>query len=54
MAVELFFANAGHYLKMDNLLEANRIYDEFAQRYQMGFAIDINKSQVYIIRIILL
>jgi hypothetical protein len=33
LAVEMFFANAGHYLKLDNLTEANRIYEEFATRY---------------------
>ena len=33
LAVDLFFANAGNYLKLDNLIEANRIYENFATRY---------------------
>jgi tetratricopeptide (TPR) repeat protein len=33
LAVDLYFDNAGHYLKLENLTEANRIYEEFAQRY---------------------
>ena len=33
LAVDLFFANAGHFLKLDNLTEANRIFEDFAQRY---------------------
>ena len=33
IAVDLFFANAGHYLKLDNLGEANRIYEDFARKY---------------------
>jgi cellulose synthase operon protein C len=33
IAIDLFFANAGHYLKLDNLTEANRIFEDFAKRY---------------------
>ena len=33
IAIDLFFANAGHYLKLDNLTEANRIFEEFANKY---------------------
>jgi len=33
LAVDLFFANAGNYLKLGNLVEANRIYENFATRY---------------------
>jgi tetratricopeptide (TPR) repeat protein len=33
VATDLYFDNAGHYLKLDNLVEANRIYEEFATRY---------------------
>lgn len=33
IANELYFANAGNYLKLGNLAEANRIYEEFAVRY---------------------
>jgi tetratricopeptide (TPR) repeat protein len=33
LAVDLFFANAGNYLKLDNLIEANKIYENFAIRY---------------------
>jgi tetratricopeptide (TPR) repeat protein len=33
LAVDLFFANAGNYLKLNNLIEANRIYENFATRY---------------------
>jgi tetratricopeptide (TPR) repeat protein len=33
VATDLYFDNAGHYLKLENLTEANRIYSEFAQRY---------------------
>jgi len=32
-AVDLSFANADLYLKMDNVSEANRIYEEFAKKY---------------------
>lgn len=32
-SVDLFFKNAELFLKMDNILEANRIYEEFAVRY---------------------
>jgi tetratricopeptide (TPR) repeat protein len=32
-ATDLFFANAELYLKMDNVPEANRIYDEFSRKY---------------------
>ncbi len=33
LAVELYFANAGNYLKLNNLIQANIIYEEFATRY---------------------
>jgi tetratricopeptide (TPR) repeat protein len=33
LATDLYFANAGHYLKLDNIIQANRIYEEFALRY---------------------
>ncbi len=33
IAVDLFFANAGHFLNLDNLPEANRIFEDFASRY---------------------
>ena len=33
LSVDLYFENAGHFLKMDNLIEANRIFEEFARKY---------------------
>jgi TolA-binding protein len=33
LAMELYFDNAGHYLKLDNLVKANEIYESFASRY---------------------
>ncbi|TFG99320.1 MAG: tetratricopeptide repeat protein, partial [Calditrichales bacterium] len=33
ISTDFYFANAGHYLKLDNLVEANRIYAEFATKY---------------------
>ena len=33
LATDLYFANAGHYLKLDNIIQANKIYEEFALRY---------------------
>jgi tetratricopeptide (TPR) repeat protein len=33
LATDLYFANAGHYLKLDDVEQANRIYEEFAMRY---------------------
>ncbi len=33
LAIDLYFANAGHYLKLDNVAESNRIYEEFAARF---------------------
>jgi tetratricopeptide (TPR) repeat protein len=33
IAKDLYFDNAGHYLKLDNLTEANRIFEEFTARY---------------------
>ena len=33
VSTDLYFDNAGHYLKLENLTEANRIYEEFARRY---------------------
>lgn len=33
IAIDLYFANAGHYLKLDNLTEANQIYEQFALKY---------------------
>lgn len=33
LAIDLFFANAGNYLKLGNLIEANKIYENFANRY---------------------
>ena len=33
LAVDLFFANAGNYLKLGNLIEANKIYENFANKY---------------------
>jgi len=33
ISMDLYFDNAGHYLKLDNFTEANRIYEEFAAKY---------------------
>ncbi|MCK5032455.1 MAG: tetratricopeptide repeat protein, partial [Calditrichia bacterium] len=33
LAVDLFFANAGNYLKLGSLIEANKIYENFANKY---------------------
>ena len=33
LAVDLFFANAGNYLKLGSLIEANKIYENFAIKY---------------------
>jgi len=33
LATDFYFENAGHYLKLDNLTEANRIYEEFARKF---------------------
>jgi tetratricopeptide (TPR) repeat protein len=33
IATDLYFANAGHYLKLEDVEQANRIYEEFALRY---------------------
>jgi len=33
LATDLYFANAGNYLKLGNLIQANKIYEEFATRY---------------------